>query len=1095
MSFMRSIRDQQSGNVFFALFGAVALVGVVGATSMQIMKGPVRSMSEVTKRTVAENNMIASAKLSLLAATSQSNDGDCDADGFVEPVPFENAGASPKPTGGGYLPASLGAALNDPWDTRYGYCVWDHGSVTSACGGGNFLAGANSNTGYAMAIISAGPDRTFNTSCSAYPSANALNKAGGSDDIVLGYTYAEAEANSGGLWNLKSGNPNVAEINKNLEVKDSGGTTTFALDSQTGIGDFIGVITATIAGKAGAPLDITGNVTFEDSGVAIGGACTQTDSFAFDGTADKLVRCNGATWEVGGADNLGNHTATQNVVLGSNWLSGDGGNEGIRVDATGNVGIGVVPTYKLSVDGVAHFIGGGGALDSVINFGVAKDSYLRAGTIGGKVVIGDQNTGNVELSSAGALTRIMGNSDVVGNATVGGTLGVTGVTTLTGAAILQSTATISGILEVLGSAIHNTGATPLYRMMNTAAASGSRGWQIQNNGSLYFGTTDDTYNWQDSSVLTLARNGLVSIGGELDMTSGKIINLADPIAPQEATTKAYVDARVAAGTGFVEQDPQVGTITTAGKWCQSDGTVIVCDKNDPTVAGFGDNLGNHIATQNVRFRSSTGGAGINVGGGSGDNLGAGGTTSGTLYSKSGSYGYVGLDGNDHIRFDDNTGAYFQINGVWEYYLSGTQFIPYTNNDIDFGNSSYRWKDGWFNGTMNVGSHINTTGQITANNASPTLTLQDTDHRSGYIHVNSNQMYFLTGANNAGYNAWAVNGSYWPIQIDLASDLVQFGGQLNLAEGNLNLGSYAVVGPAGTVIDAGGGWIRTYAGTGWYNGTFSGGIHMSDSNYVRTYGSKAFYALTANGSTPAVYGQNTSTNYGVYGQSAGNYGVYGYTASSGAGGVLGYAANSVQFGILGHANTYSFYGNGRMYSANLLNSAGGYAMCYNGGDLLYAASCDWSDIRLKEDIKPIDGALDKLLTLKGVSFEWKDEKRRKTDGKQIGLIAQDVEKVFPEVVHESTGDKGYKSLSYQYLVGPIIEGMRELKTQNDVTQAALLKLAKGETLDPKELDELRVSSSTGGTNSEGYILWLLLGVIVLQGIGILYILQKKQHVNG
>jgi hypothetical protein len=62
-AFLNSVRNSQSGNVFFALFGAVALVGVVGASSMQIMKGPVRSMSEVTKRTVAENNMIASAKL------------------------------------------------------------------------------------------------------------------------------------------------------------------------------------------------------------------------------------------------------------------------------------------------------------------------------------------------------------------------------------------------------------------------------------------------------------------------------------------------------------------------------------------------------------------------------------------------------------------------------------------------------------------------------------------------------------------------------------------------------------------------------------------------------------------------------------------------------------------------------------------------------------------------------------------------------------------------------------------------------------------------------------------------------------------------
>ena len=43
----------------------------------------------------------------------------------------------------------------------------------------------------------------------------------------------------------------------------------------------------------------------------------------------------------GGLDNLGNHTATTNIQLGANWLSGDGGAEGLRVDASGNVGVGI----------------------------------------------------------------------------------------------------------------------------------------------------------------------------------------------------------------------------------------------------------------------------------------------------------------------------------------------------------------------------------------------------------------------------------------------------------------------------------------------------------------------------------------------------------------------------------------------------------------------------------------------------------------------------------------------------------------------------------------------------------------------------------
>ncbi len=74
------------------------------------------------------------------------------------------------------------------------------------------------------------------------------------------------------------------------------------------------------------------------------GTRNQEGSLKHDGS--NLYRCDSSnTWEnlgaLSAADNLGNHTATQNLILGSYYLSGDGGNEGIYVDASGNVGVGV----------------------------------------------------------------------------------------------------------------------------------------------------------------------------------------------------------------------------------------------------------------------------------------------------------------------------------------------------------------------------------------------------------------------------------------------------------------------------------------------------------------------------------------------------------------------------------------------------------------------------------------------------------------------------------------------------------------------------------------------------------------------------------
>ena len=92
-------RLRQSGNVMFALFAAAGMVGVLGATTISVMKGPVRTMHNVTQRTIAENNMIASGKLSLMWAGTQADGGDCDGDGATEPPAWSTSGSGPYPTG------------------------------------------------------------------------------------------------------------------------------------------------------------------------------------------------------------------------------------------------------------------------------------------------------------------------------------------------------------------------------------------------------------------------------------------------------------------------------------------------------------------------------------------------------------------------------------------------------------------------------------------------------------------------------------------------------------------------------------------------------------------------------------------------------------------------------------------------------------------------------------------------------------------------------------------------------------------------------------------------------------------------------------
>jgi len=227
----------QRGNIFFMLFGAVALVGAIGVGASNHVKGIVGSMSDVTRKTVAEEKMMGGARLSVMAATDvQANGGDCDSDGMVEPLPYVNAGTAPKPAGGGWMPADIGAEALDPWGQKYGYCVWDSGADfdEAGCGGPGALRlrGSPNPTHTVVAIISPGKNRAFETTCNAYvdttpadgnPDTALITRGTGYDDIVLEYTYEDASGLSGeDLWKIRDTDPDTATIDKNIEVSGSG---------------------------------------------------------------------------------------------------------------------------------------------------------------------------------------------------------------------------------------------------------------------------------------------------------------------------------------------------------------------------------------------------------------------------------------------------------------------------------------------------------------------------------------------------------------------------------------------------------------------------------------------------------------------------------------------------------------------------------------------------------------------------------------------------------------------------------------------------------------------------------------------------------
>jgi hypothetical protein len=102
---------------------------------------------------------------------------------------------------------------------------------------------------------------------------------------------------------------------------------------------------------------------------------------------------------------------------------------------------------------------------------------------------------------------------------------------------------------------------------------------------------------------------------------------------------------------------------------------------------------------------------------------------------------------------------------------------------------------------------------------------------------------------------------------------------------------------------------------------------------------------------------------------------------------------------------------------------------NGYVCSLGSSCA-SDARWKENINPIENTLERITQLRGVTYEWTD--KSKGEGQHLGVIAQEVEEVFPEVVRADS--QGYKSVEYSKLVAPLIEAVKALKKENDLIRA-------------------------------------------------------------
>lgn len=243
----------------------------------------------------------------------------------------------------------------------------------------------------------------------------------------------------------------------------------------------------------------------------------------------------------------------------------------------------------------------------------------------------------------------------------------------------------------------------------------------------------------------------------------------------------------------------------------------------------------------------------------------------------------------------------------------------------------------------------------------------------------------------------------------------------------------------------------------------------------------FSAIQANtnstaANNAAILGNNSGAGYGVTGQipatATGEAGIYGSNLrTTGGYGVLGIGYNGVVgqtsyspgFGVYGSNSnptglaigTYGIGFNG-IYgqTTDLVNGWSGYFTQDIGVDGAGYSIGGWftvSDQRLKSNIQPIDNALDRVLLLNGRTYTLTTQSQpaegelQTNETQQYGVIAQEVEAVFPEMVNEkavlnNAGDETiYKTVNYDQLIPVLIESLRELNEKVEALEAEVEQL--------------------------------------------------------
>jgi hypothetical protein len=312
-------------------------------------------------------------------------------------------------------------------------------------------------------------------------------------------------------------------------------------------------------------------------------------------------------------------------------------------------------------------------------------------------------------------------------------------------------------------------------------------------------------------------------------------------------------------------------------------------------------------------------------------------------------------------------------------------------------------------------------------------------------------YNTTGSNNIGI------GRQTGMQNN-GSDNVYIGpyaGMYNtIGINNLFLGSFA---GGGNTLGSGNVFLGYHAG---YNEKGSNTLYIanSDIDSALVYGDFSLKKLGVGTSHPlarlelAVSGTDAYSGFGIRSSLTGGKLI---TLNQGTAGILKLTEPGVSDLI-----TFNF-NNSRVGIGTI---APGYTLHVNGSVAGTSAYANLSDERFKTDIVPITGALDKVLELQGITFNWDnspDPDLNVDNRNHFGFSAQDIEKILPQVVNTAADKMKTKSVAYGDVVPVLVEAIKEQQQQIESARQENIQLKSELQSIRDEIEQIKSMLAKGG----------------------------------